>query len=108
MITHHLKRFAPTVTIALILVGFTLVMTGNEPIRIAGLVLLVLSPFVPFLSLGVKPDPVGWNRARDAALSNRPDGPAAMEPTAGAAPDAKSEPRAASDPALRTRLDHEV
>lgn len=130
MLTQHLRRFAPSVSLLLVLVGFTLVMIGNEPIRFAGAALLVLAIFVPFFSLGVKPDPVGWDRDRDAARSNRPDGPAAMEPleeetveiewsnrsdgpagrgpTAGAAPDAKTEPRATSDPALRTRLDHEV
>lgn len=71
MLTRQFRRNAPLITVLLVLVGFTLVMTGSEPFRIAGLVLLLLFPFVPFLSLGVKPDPPGWNR--DAARTDRAD-----------------------------------
>lgn len=62
MLTRQFRRYAPLLTVLLLLVGFTLVMTRIESLGILGLVLLLLVPFVPFLTLGVKPDPIGWNR----------------------------------------------
>lgn len=45
-------------SLGLVVVGFLLVISGYQPLGIAGAVLLVLAIFVPFLSLGIKPDPV--------------------------------------------------
>ncbi len=58
MYAQQLRRVSVPVSILLIVVGFILVMAGSEPLRIVGAVLLVLAIFVPFLSLGIKPDPV--------------------------------------------------
>ena len=58
MFSQRIRRVSVPLTISLLVVGFALVMTGYLPAGIAGVVVLVFAIFVPFISLGIKPDPV--------------------------------------------------
>lgn len=108
MYAQKLRRVAAPLSVGLIIVGFFLVISGYQPLGIVGAAMLVLAIFVPFLSLGNKPDPA-WLRTKAGAPNHDPRSNAdASEPDADRVTEAPnqekgagrvaSSPRAVSSP----------
>lgn len=95
MYAQKIKRVSAPLSIGLVVVGFLLVISGYQPLGIIGAGLLVLAIFVPFLSLGIKPDPVMF-RTKAGEPDHEPQADrGASEPDVGRASEAPSQERGA-------------
>lgn len=95
MLARQYRRRAPLITLLLIVVGFFLIISGYPPLGFLGAALILLSIVVPWLTLGIKPDPPGWNREADRARR-------AAEQS-GAAPVEAEPPAAEAEPGTAAR-----